>query len=140
MKILIFKLGFIGDVIMSLPALLTLRQQYPDAHITWVVDKPALPILQATNLVDRLVVLEEKKISTGSLWQRITELLAFWKRLGLGQYDLRISGHADSKVDILLLPARTKRRKQFNRGRQGLETHFSGTGSPSFARIYQTLY
>lgn len=115
MKILIFKLGFIGDVIMSLPALMALRQQHPHAHITWVADKPIVPLLEATGLVDRIVLLEESRLFGGSVLSRLKMVLSFWKRLGVGQYDLTISGHADNKVRLLLLPARTRQTRTFNR-------------------------
>lgn len=115
MKVLIFKLGFIGDVIMSLPALVDLKTRVPDAHVTWVVDKPTLPILKATHLIDELIILEEKKIRQGPIWQRASAVLAFWWRLGYKHYDQLIIGHADAKVNLLLLPTRGIRKSQFNR-------------------------
>ncbi|MBC8156284.1 MAG: glycosyltransferase family 9 protein [Bacteroidetes bacterium] len=139
MRILIFKLGFIGDVIMSLPALVELRTRMPDAHITWVVDRPALPILQATQLIDEFVVLEEKKIAQGPLWKRGFELLAFWKRLGINRYDRIIVGHADSKVRVLLLPARGKQWRQFNRNGDAWGTIFPVPGrhhSHEFIKLF----
>ena len=42
MNILIVKLSAIGDVIHTLPALNAVRKQYPDAHITWLVEEAAV--------------------------------------------------------------------------------------------------
>jgi len=39
MNILLFKLRYIGDVLLTTPAISLLRKAYPDAHITMVVNK-----------------------------------------------------------------------------------------------------
>lgn len=139
MKILIFKLGFIGDVIMSLPALVALRQQHPEAHIIWVVDKPALPILQATGLVDELIVLEEKTVVSGSVWKRFRAVWQLWRKLGFRYCDLFINGHADPKVNILVFPVRVKRSKRFNRNGTAWQAIFPVPGrhhSHEFIKLF----
>jgi heptosyltransferase-1 len=40
-NILIVKLSAIGDVIHALPVAYALKQNYPEARITWVVEKAA---------------------------------------------------------------------------------------------------
>lgn len=46
-RILIIKLGAIGDVIRTTPLLVKYRQLYPDCHITWVTQSPeVLPVDQ----------------------------------------------------------------------------------------------
>ena len=39
-RILIIKLGALGDVIRTTPLLVRLKQQYPDAHFTWLTMSP----------------------------------------------------------------------------------------------------
>ena len=41
-KILIIKLGALGDVIRSTPLITRFRKKYPNAHITWVTHSPAI--------------------------------------------------------------------------------------------------
>lgn len=43
-RILIVKLAAIGDVLRTTPLLSGLKRAYPQSHITWVVDKEALPL------------------------------------------------------------------------------------------------
>ena len=45
MKILIVKLGALGDVLRTTPLLTALRSKYPHSEITWVVDKANADIL-----------------------------------------------------------------------------------------------
>ena len=55
MKILIIKLGAMGDVLRTTPLLSALKKKYPGAHITWLVEKACLPVLEGSPLIDRLV-------------------------------------------------------------------------------------
>ncbi len=44
-RILIIKLGSIGDVVHTLPALADLKQSFPEAEIDWLVESKARVIL-----------------------------------------------------------------------------------------------
>ena len=51
-RILIIKLGAMGDVIRTTPLLVKYRELYPESHITWVTDTPAiLPADQINEIV-----------------------------------------------------------------------------------------
>jgi ADP-heptose:LPS heptosyltransferase len=54
-RILIVKLAAIGDVLRTTPLLSGLKRKHPESHITWVVDKEALPLLKENPQIDRLV-------------------------------------------------------------------------------------
>lgn len=41
-RILIIKLGALGDVIRTTPLLVRLRKEYPDSHITWITQYPEI--------------------------------------------------------------------------------------------------
>ena len=45
-RILIIKLGSIGDVVHTLPALADLKKSFPEAEIDWVVESKARVILK----------------------------------------------------------------------------------------------
>jgi len=47
-RILIIRLSAIGDVVRTLPALSTLRREYPNAHIAWAVEDKSRGILILT--------------------------------------------------------------------------------------------
>jgi ADP-heptose:LPS heptosyltransferase len=54
-RILIVKLAAIGDVLRTTPLLAGLKRAYPQSHITWVVDREALPLLKNNPYIDRLL-------------------------------------------------------------------------------------
>lgn len=71
-KILIIKLGYsetldeeigrvssLGDVLRTTPILPALKERFTDAHITWLVDTHALPLLKNNPLIDRILLWDE---------------------------------------------------------------------------------
>ncbi|HKQ78356.1 MAG TPA: lipopolysaccharide heptosyltransferase I [Blastocatellia bacterium] len=59
MRILIVRLGAIGDVVHALPALSALRRSMPDAHIAWAVEQgAAAKLLQGCRGLDELIELD----------------------------------------------------------------------------------
>lgn len=55
-RILVIKLGAMGDVIRTTPLLPGLRSAFPGCHITWLTLPNILPLLQNTGYIDRLLV------------------------------------------------------------------------------------
>ncbi|HEY6403997.1 MAG TPA: glycosyltransferase family 9 protein [Blastocatellia bacterium] len=59
MRILIVKLGAIGDVVHALPALAALRRSMPEARIAWAVEQGgAAKLLRGCPLLDELIELD----------------------------------------------------------------------------------
>ena len=65
MRILIVKLGSIGDVVHTLPSLSAIRQALPDAEISWVVEHRAAEILRDNPILDRLIEVDTKALRRG---------------------------------------------------------------------------
>ena len=63
LRILIVKLGSIGDIVHTLPALAAAREALgAGAEISWVVERGAAEILRDNPLVDRLIVIDTKAL------------------------------------------------------------------------------
>jgi heptosyltransferase-2 len=52
-RILVIKLAAAGDVLRATAVLPPLRRKYPESHITWVADEPALPLVAGNPFIDR---------------------------------------------------------------------------------------
>src|SRR5882672_4337774 len=65
MRILIVKLGSIGDIVHTLPALAAMREALPDSEITWAVERGAAEILGDNPLLDRLIEVDTKALRRG---------------------------------------------------------------------------
>ena len=60
-NILVVKLSAIGDVIHALPVSYAIKEQYPNAHLTWVVEPTAYAILEDNPYIDELILFEKAK-------------------------------------------------------------------------------
>src|SRR5256885_9248030 len=65
MRILIVKLGSIGDIVHTLPSLAAIRRATPDAEISWVVESRSAEILRDNPLLDRLIEIDTKALRRG---------------------------------------------------------------------------
>lgn len=65
MRILIVKLGSIGDIVHTLPALAAVRAAMPQAEISWVVERQSSGILEDNPLLDRLIEVDTKALRRG---------------------------------------------------------------------------
>lgn len=84
-NILVVKLSAIGDVIHALPVSYAIKETYPDAKLTWVVEPPAYDILKDNPYIDKIIVFEKKKFK--SLKGFISNYGPFTKVLNADKYD-----------------------------------------------------
>ncbi len=61
-NILIVKLSAIGDVVHALPVAYALKQCFPAARITWVVEKPAYDLLTNNPCIDEVIVFDKPRL------------------------------------------------------------------------------
>ena len=59
-RILIVRLGSLGDLVHTLPAASALRHANPTAEIDWLVDRPHREFLELVPVISSLVVLERR--------------------------------------------------------------------------------
>jgi heptosyltransferase-1 len=62
MRILVVRLGALGDIVHTIPAVAALRAARPDATIDWLVESKHRPIVDLVTVVDRVVPLEGPRI------------------------------------------------------------------------------
>jgi len=87
-NILIVKLSAIGDVIHALPVAHALKQTYPAAHITWVVEKTAYDLLTSNPDIDEIIIFDKPKFK--SLAGLLANGYKFSQELKSRQFDLAI--------------------------------------------------
>lgn len=62
MRLLFVKLGSIGDIVHTLPALAAVRRALPGAEISWVVERGAAEILRDNPFLESLIVIDTKAL------------------------------------------------------------------------------
>ncbi len=88
MKLLLVRLRLIGDVVFTTPLIRRLRDHFPGAHLTYLVEPPAAPVLQGNpHLNDLIVVPKRHGIA------RLRDDAAMARRLRRGRFDVAIDLH-----------------------------------------------
>ena len=71
MRILIIKLGAIGDIIHTLPALVLIRTHFPDAEISWAAEARSAEVLRGNPLIDNLIEVDTKSLRGGKVLENM---------------------------------------------------------------------
>jgi lipopolysaccharide heptosyltransferase I len=76
MKVLIVRLGALGDVVHAIPVAAALRRSFPDARIDWLVSAKHGEILDLVPVIDRRVALNDRRDADGGvpMWRAIDDL------------------------------------------------------------------
>ena len=88
MKILVVRLRLIGDVVFTTPLLRGLRRRYPEAHIAYVVEPAAAPVVQGNPHLNEVIVAPRARGLA-----RITADISLARRLRRGRFDIAIDLH-----------------------------------------------
>lgn len=124
MKILIVKIAAIGDVVMALPLLNSLRRKHPNAKISWICGKKVSSLIEATKLVDEIIDIDEKQLLKGSFFLKIAALLSIWKKIALKKFDLAFLLHSDFRYKAIYWPILCKSRKTWKNSSHPIPGHY----------------
>jgi len=117
LRILVVRLGAMGDIFHALPAVASLKQSFPHSEVTWAVDRKWAPLLQGNPFIDHMALVDRK--SFGSL-------LALRERLRLARFDFAVDLQGLIKSALVAASARPDRIFGFHRSqvREGLAALF----------------
>lgn len=134
MKILIVKTSAIGDVTHTLPALLSLRDHYRDAHIAWLVEEAAADIITGHPALNRVLVARRKswlaELRAGRVFRALREFVRFVRLVRDTRYDLVIDFQGLLKSAIWVFLARGVRKAGFGRGMDHAELSYVVLNEP----------
>lgn len=95
-KILAINFGGIGDEILFLPTLISLKKQFPDAKITLALEPRSHGIKDLTNVIDDLFLVDVK---SENKYKELFKLIRFAQK---GNFDMVISSGANKFISVLL--------------------------------------
>lgn len=110
-KILAVNFGGIGDEILFLPTLISLKKAYPDAKITLALEPRSKGIKDLTDSIDDLFLIDIKSKN------KYTELLKLIFLARKGKFDLAITAGGNIFMSIILFLTGIKERYGFNTGK-----------------------
>ena len=111
------RLGAVGDVVRTLPAVSSLRRAYPGSQITWLVEPGAAGALDGQPWVDEVLVFPRERLGHSVAGPRrlaaLRELSAFLRRLRGGRFDLVLDFHSILRSGVLARLSGARRRVSY---------------------------
>jgi ADP-heptose:LPS heptosyltransferase len=89
-RILIIRLTAIGDVVLTLPSVSVLRQNFPTAKITFLTTKENASLLKGFRDVDEAIVLDRAAFRSRNPWQIAKEFFCLLRQLRAGKFSLAV--------------------------------------------------
>jgi heptosyltransferase I len=122
-RILVVRLGSMGDVIAALPAVASLKHSIPHSKITWVIDPKWSLLLEGNPYVDSVVHLDRRTFAG---------LRQAWRELRAASFDFAVDFQGLVKSAIVATLARPERIFGFNAqyAREGPASWFYSTKVP----------
>ena len=109
-RILFINFGGIGDEILFLPSILSVKKQFPDSHITLALEERSKGIINLTDAIDETI---HANIKGKNKYFQLIKLLF---KIRQGKFDIVISSGSNKFISIFLFLTLIKKRFGYNTG------------------------
>ena len=124
-KILVIKLRHIGDVLLTVPVFRALRENFPQAHITAIVNSGTEAVLTGNPLINEVIAFDRtiKKINPV---QKYLKELYFLKKIRGKGFDMTVDLTSGDRAAIISFASGAKYRLASDTGKDGFpgKRHF----------------
>lgn len=108
-KILFINFGGIGDEILFLPSVLSVKKEYPDSEITLALEERSKGIIDLTDVIDNTLFANIKK-------HRFIELFKLIIKIWVHNYDIVVSSGSNKFISVFLFLTFIKKRYGYDTG------------------------
>jgi heptosyltransferase-1 len=98
-RILVVRLGAMGDIIHTLPAAASLKHNFPGSHLTWLVEPQWTALLEGNPFINRVVLLQRRSLA---------DLFESWRTLRSAGYDFAVDFQGLLKSALAATSARSE--------------------------------
>ena len=122
-KILIIRIKSIGDVLFTLPATNAVRENYPDAHMTYLTGSENATLMQTFSAVDEVITMDRSKLKKPRT--ALPELFRILSQMRRGNYSLVIDlqGYGETAWLTWVSGAKERWGSVYSKGRKWAYTH-----------------
>lgn len=110
-RILFINFGGLGDEILFLPTILSVKEQFPESEITLALEERSQGITSLTDVIDKTLYANIK--GRGKYLELFKLLLKIWR----GKYDMVISSGSNKFISIFLFMTFIKEKYGYNTGK-----------------------
>jgi len=117
-RVLISRLRFIGDVVLTTPVIKALKKRYPEASLHYLTEAGPAAVLTHNPHLEEVIVLPEELLSGRAILTRCGEQVRFLRSLRTRRFDLAIDLFGNPRSALLTLATGARYRVGFDvRGR-----------------------
>ena len=109
-KFLFINFGGLGDEILFLPAIISVKKEFPDAEITLALEPRSKGITDLTDVIDNTIYADVKK-------HRFIELIKLLYKIWSGRYNIVVSSGSNKCISVFLFLTFIKTRIGYNTGK-----------------------
>ena len=110
-RILFINFGGLGDEILFLPTIQSVKKEYPNSHITLALEERSKGITSLTDVIDTILFANIKGRS------KYAELFKLLYKIWQGKYDIVISSGSNKFISIFLFMTFIKEKYGYNTGK-----------------------
>ena len=111
MRILFINFGGLGDEILFLPTIISIKKQFPNAEITLALEPRSKGVTSLTNIIDKTLFADIKRKD------KYKELLFLLFKIWTQNFDMVISSGSNKFISIFLFLTFIKKRYGYDSGR-----------------------
>ncbi len=117
-KILVIKLRHIGDVLLTVPVFRALRENFPDAYISALVNSGTEEVLSGNPLIDEIIIFDRNIKKMNSVQKYIKEL-SFMKTIRMKRFDMVIDLTSSDRASMISFFSGARYRIAYDTDRKG---------------------
>ena len=111
MKILFINFGGLGDEILFLPTIISVKKQFPEAEITLALEPRSKGIISLTNIIDKTLFADIKGKN------KYVELFKLLLKIWANKFDMVISSGSNKFISMFLAATFIPKRYGYNSGK-----------------------
>jgi len=105
-KILAIRLARLGDVILLLPALASLKDKFPNSDLTLLTGHRCAPIAELCPSIDHVIAVDRLAMRDGPVWRALKEMASLVRDVRRQHFDVVVDFHSFRETNLLTLLSR----------------------------------
>ncbi|PYS37359.1 MAG: hypothetical protein DMG14_21525 [Acidobacteria bacterium] len=99
--ILAIRFARLGDVILLLPALASLKAKFPSSELTLLTGHKCAPIAELCPAIDKVLAVDRIAIRDGPAWRAVREMARLVQEVRRKQFDIVVDFHSFRETNLL---------------------------------------
>ncbi|MGA2171919.1 MAG: glycosyltransferase family 9 protein [Sedimentisphaerales bacterium] len=140
-RILIIKPSALGDIVLALPVLSSLKRSFPRAKISWLVRPEYAPLLEGHPYISDIILFDRKRLSKWWCdWDSFNSLLSLVKQLRAGRFDLVFDFQGLFRTGFLAWVTGSRRRFGMSQAREFAHLFYTNRISQDYSCVHLVDY